>query len=477
MRGNLLTTTPSEESLKIAEEVLSIIQKNAPLSATNLLRQCARIAELLDSDDILWINNELKGYLDDDVPSYRLIDVVCHYSWIMQLPPEICRIRKIRNSFYETWREKIVIRASSILLESWAEKGHLIELRRSEKNNFEVKEIATITSDQVWEILHRIIDKIREFVSKISIEMKFKGGNFVPSLEETVASGLEKLGYEFVESMTVTPSGSSIDFVVQREGQLIGIEVKNRRIRLNDLRVILNAKLQFGFNNVMIVSNPPFSDDVYKFAKSNDIILETVDNILKKIVGKKISTDKFERNISNLIHFVNKQPAIEKDFLKEFGITLKKSLEAKTNDEKKVSLEVLGKILVKMIEGLDVIGSDVNTNTEEIDIIVKNESKEPFWQRLSNPFLIECKNWSKPVTASEIRNFDGKMHIITFRIMITINGITGEDDRRDAKGVIRDARIIGRHIIVLDKNDLIDIAEGVHPAERINAKFYDLYKL
>lgn len=140
-------------------------------------------------------------------------------------------------------------------------------------------------------------------------------------------------------------------------------------------------------------------------------------------------------------------------------------------------MEELGTILIKMIEGLDGIKKNVNTDTQEIDILVRNESEEPFWQRLPNPFLVECKNWSKPVTASEIRNFDGKMQEINFRIMIAMNDITGENERKDARGVIRDARIRGRHIIVLDKNDLIDIAKGVHPAERINAKFYDLYEL
>lgn len=75
-----MAITPFEEALKIAEGILMIIQKNAPSSVTTLLRQCARIAELLNIDDILWINNELKGYPNDDVLPYRLIEVECHYS-------------------------------------------------------------------------------------------------------------------------------------------------------------------------------------------------------------------------------------------------------------------------------------------------------------------------------------------------------------------------------------------------------------
>ena len=57
------------------------------------------------------------------------------------------------------------------------------------------------------------------------------------------------------------------------------------------------------------------------------------------------------------------------------------------------------------------------------------------------------------------------MKEIRFRILITINGITGKDEREDARSVIRDARKEGRIIIVLDKNDLEDIAKGIYPAE------------
>jgi hypothetical protein len=152
-------------------------------------------------------------------------------------------------------------------------------------------------------------------------------------------------------------------------------------------------------------------------------------------------------------------------------------LSAKTNDEKKKNLEALGAMLIEMIEGLKVMGKDVRTETEEIDLMVINESEHRFWRRLSNPFLVECKNWSKPVGASEIRSFDGKKKNIRFRIMIAINGITGKGEREDARGVIRDLCNEGRHIVVLDKKDLEDIAKGTHPTDKISAKYYELYEL
>ena len=86
-----MAITPHEEALKIAEGILETIQENRPLSVTNLLRRCVAIAKLLELKDTQWINNELKGYPDNNVPSYRIIDVECNYSWVGILPPQISR--------------------------------------------------------------------------------------------------------------------------------------------------------------------------------------------------------------------------------------------------------------------------------------------------------------------------------------------------------------------------------------------------
>lgn len=170
-----MAKNPYEEALNTAEEILATIQENKSLSVTNLLRRCARIAELLELDDILWINNELKGYPDDDVPPYRSIEVKCHYSRIGKLLPVISMIRERRDLFYKKWKEKIAIRTSSVTLELWTKGGHSIELRRKTIFGMDVTEVAVIQAEQTWEILHRIVDKIREFVSRISIDLKFGG--------------------------------------------------------------------------------------------------------------------------------------------------------------------------------------------------------------------------------------------------------------------------------------------------------------
>lgn len=163
-----------EEAIKITRGILQIFEKDASYNVTILLRRCARISELLNLDDILWINNELKGYPDDDVPPYRKIIVKCQYGWMGALPDEILFLRHAKEQFYKKWNEQIIIRESSTTLEKWAQEGHSFELRHSKILGINVNEIANVNREQYSEILHHISNKIREFASDVDIKYSDK---------------------------------------------------------------------------------------------------------------------------------------------------------------------------------------------------------------------------------------------------------------------------------------------------------------
>jgi hypothetical protein len=64
---------------------------------------------------------------------------------------------------------------------------------------------------------------------------------------------------------------------------------------------------------------------------------------------------------------------------------------------------------------------------------------------------------------------------IQFAILLSKNGITGEVGR-EATSEISNTFKKGRYIRVLDQADLLEIANGVHPEEKIQAKYYTLHK-
>src|SRR5437870_5007521 len=86
------------------------------------------------------------------------------------------------------------------------------------------------------------------------------------------------------------------------------------------------------------------------------------------------------------------------------------SLKSQDSHEKGKALEDLLAALLASIEGFIVIGRDSNTATEEIDIVIRNQSREGAWQKESPIILVECKNWhAKRVGKNEFVLFKEKM--------------------------------------------------------------------
>ncbi|MFS8064891.1 MAG: response regulator [Byssovorax sp.] len=72
-------------------------------------------------------------------------------------------------------------------------------------------------------------------------------------------------------------------------------------------------------------------------------------------------------------------------------------------------LEDLMVLLIKTIPGWHHATPRRQNDIEEIDILIRNESADPLWTKESQYVLVECKNWSKPVGASELTVFRDKM--------------------------------------------------------------------
>jgi hypothetical protein len=80
---------------------------------------------------------------------------------------------------------------------------------------------------------------------------------------------------------------------------------------------------------------------------------------------------------------------------------------------------------------LQVVERTYSTGDEEIDLVVKNNVGRPFWQSLGSPLIFaECKNWTAPVGAPEVRNFEVKLQNHTpmtrVGILVAPGGFTSE---------------------------------------------------
>jgi hypothetical protein len=94
---------------------------------------------------------------------------------------------------------------------------------------------------------------------------------------------------------------------------------------------------------------------------------------------------------------------------------------AETAAEKGTSLELLMEALFAQVPGFVVYQRNLRTETEEIDLVVVNDSPDPIYSRDGSIILVECKNWtSKPgrpefsLLESKIRNRHNRCTIAFF---------------------------------------------------------------
>jgi hypothetical protein len=100
--------------------------------------------------------------------------------------------------------------------------------------------------------------------------------------------------------------------------------------------------------------------------------------------------------------------------------------------------------------GFEVIAKKLLVETQELDIVLKNISKNDFIKSLNSPFiLIECKNWTSPVGVSEARVFESKYREsgkkVDLGIFVAVNGVT-KPFKTHLNNLVRD----GINLIVID---------------------------
>ncbi len=153
---------------------------------------------------------------------------------------------------------------------------------------------------------------------------------------------------------------------------------------------------------------------------------------------------------------------------------------ARGSKEKGTALEKLAAALFAGVEGLRVIRMNARLRAEELDIVLDNDMKGPFFRMVGTPILVECKNWSTRVGAREISILVDKLRSIgpdtKLGILIALNGITGNSSA-DAILKIREARQHGRYILVMDHHDLEAIVRGASFHRVITEKYEDLLRI
>lgn len=143
------------------------------------------------------------------------------------------------------------------------------------------------------------------------------------------------------------------------------------------------------------------------------------------------------------------------------------------------ALEDLVCYLFSQIPGVTITRRNrVNTfASEEIDVALWNNCEAAGLFFLPNIILVECKNWSSPVSSVEVNWFDSKLRSrgLSFGILVAANGVTGStSELTAAHAVIAAALREGRRLIVFTKQEISQFTDADQLVISIKEKLCDL---
>jgi len=148
-------------------------------------------------------------------------------------------------------------------------------------------------------------------------------------------------------------------------------------------------------------------------------IFEAIDKI-REISD--LINNSLEEVMNSLRFFVEKRCV---DFDYKIQEKWNEALTITDSNKKGEALEDLLVLIFSTVEGF-IPSHRIRTETEEIDISVRNESKDSFWSKFTPFILIECKNWSTDCGKNEVVSFRSKLvnrfGLSHIGFLVSING-------------------------------------------------------
>lgn len=135
--------------------------------------------------------------------------------------------------------------------------------------------------------------------------------------------------------------------------------------------------------------------------------------------------------------------------------------------------------LVGKVPGVTVIGTNTLAafESEEIDVAVSNSQSRDGFPFLPRFFLIECKNYTHKVGSPQVAWFDWKIKSrgMSFGLLIATAGVTGSPlERTSANDIIAGALFEKRQLVVLTKDDLVELPETSDFVRLVNTRLGEL---
>jgi hypothetical protein len=111
--------------------------------------------------------------------------------------------------------------------------------------------------------------------------------------------------------------------------------------------------------------------------------------------------------------------------------------------------------------------------TEEIDVAVGNDGLPAGLPGIASVILVECKDWSRPVSSQAVGYFINKLanRSVELGILIATNGIAGQDEHRNAVALGIGAIARGIKLLVITSDDILALSSTSDFVELLNRRY------
>jgi hypothetical protein len=325
-------------------------------------------------------------------------------------------------------------------------------------------------------ILHISEESIRKARARSLVHLTIPSEPFERTLAQAsrramlcrmIVETLQSIHYTIDELKSYRNALPIFDMTAKRNGQRIGIKCLLHMPTEKQINKIVDAEKRMGLSAAWIVciSVPP----AYRVGieEAHDVRIIEPNELFEELESK--NRRRFKDSYARLL---DPYPSVPLGRYAELRELLRKLPEAQTPVHKGKSFESITESFIKMVPELEIVGRNVRIESEELDLVVKNENKRLFWQRLGSPIIVECKNWSVPVDAKEIRDLVQKMREVKTAFLIAAKGITAKNGAYDE---ILEARKNSKIILTFDMQDIKDVAMGTNVESIVADRFYSLW--
>ena len=118
-----------------------------------------------------------------------------------------------------------------------------------------------------------------------------------------------------------------------------------------------------------------------------------------------------------------------------------------------------------------------SVNSEAIDLAFQNEKSLDGLSFIDEIIIVECKNWSRPISGMQLYWFLRKLRNrnLKYGVFVARNGIAGNNcNTVGARSVLAEALREGRHIIIITKKELEKITNTDQIVKLFREKCHNL---